>query len=318
MENIRDIKNEMMKNHSGHCEYCGKKMYSKSEAVLDHFFPRSIYPEVALDPKNRVLACRDCNAIKSNKFPVSEDGNALLLNPNIDNFADHIQQSKNGLLKGLTERGNIMIDALQLNRASLVEQRLLKIIDADVSKDWQLSEKEVKSIFEESLNKIDQLSGIELPASISAEKYMSSMLYANIITALETYLCDRFISIVQHNREFLLSFVENFKDFQKEKISLSSIFKEYESIETKTYDAIKDVLYHNLPKVSGIYCSSLDIEFPDYVEIFKAVHVRHDLVHRGGKTKCGKQHPICKEDVEALLNEVREFYGLLEIELTKI
>ncbi|HDZ9134260.1 TPA: HNH endonuclease [Vibrio cholerae] len=318
MKNIREIKNEMMKDHNGQCVYCGKNMCSPSEAVLDHFLPKSIYPEVALDRKNLVLACRDCNAIKSNKFPVDEEGNGLLLNPNVDDLSEHIQQSKNGLLKGLTERGNIMIDVLNLNRASLVEQRLLKVIDANVTKDGELSGKEVRSVFEESLNKVEQLNGLALPTSLGAENYMSSMLFANVITALETYLCDRFISIVQCDREYLLSFVENFKDFQKEKISLSNIFKEYESIETKAYEAIKDVLYHNLPKVSGIYCSSLEIEFPDYVEVFKAVHIRHDLVHRGGKTKCGKHHPICQADVEGLLKEVRQFYDLLETELAKI
>ncbi|WP_337922149.1 HNH endonuclease [Vibrio cholerae] len=157
MKNIREIKNEMMKDHNGQCVYCGKNMCSPSEAVLDHFLPKSIYPEVALDRKNLVLACRDCNAIKSNKFPVDEEGNGLLLNPNVDDLSEHIQQSKNGLLKGLTERGNIMIDVLNLNRASLVEQRLLKVIDANVTKDGELSGKEVRSVFEESLNKVEQL-----------------------------------------------------------------------------------------------------------------------------------------------------------------
>ncbi|HDM8174821.1 TPA: HNH endonuclease [Vibrio harveyi] len=318
MRNIRSIKDKLMEDSGGHCVYCGKTLHSKSEAVLDHFFPKSVYPEVALEPSNLVLACRDCNAVKSDKFPLSEDGSALLLNPNNEDFSEHIKQSKNGLLKGSTDRGKITIDVLKLNRASLVEQRLMKVIDPNVVIDGQLSEKEVTSVFEDSLNKVEQLNKIQLPSSIGAENYMSSMLYANVITALETYLCDRFISIVQCNREYFLSFVENFVDFQKEKITLSSIFKEYESMEERTYDAIKSVLYHNLPKVCGIYCSSLSIDFPDYIEVYKAVNVRHDLVHRGGKTKCGKHHPIDKADVDALVKEVRAFYDLLETELAKI
>jgi uncharacterized protein (TIGR02646 family) len=318
MKNYKDIKNKLMDKFHGHCAYCGKKLSSNIDANIEHFKPKSVYPDLEFEPSNLLLSCRECNVIKSNHFPLNESGSPLLLNPNQDDLSKHIKQSKNGILEGISERGKSMIAVLRLNRESLIEQRMLKMINMDVSKDGFIPSDEVKDVFEDSLRKVENLNSLELPEAINAERHMSAMIFANIITALETYLCDRFISIVQSNKDHLLCFVENFKDFKTQKITLSEIFKEFESIEEKAYEAIKDVLYHNLPKVSGIYCSSLNIEFPDYVDVFKAVTIRHDLVHRGGKNKNGEHHEISKKDVSELLKVVREFYGALEEEIEKI
>ena len=318
MKNYKDIKNQLMEKFHGNCAYCGKKLHSNIDANIEHFRPKSIYPELEFEPSNLLLSCRECNVIKSNKFPIDESGSSILLNPNEDDLSKHIKQSKNGILEGISDRGKAMIEMLKLNRESLIEQRMLKMINMDVSKEGVIPPDEVKSVFEDSLRKVENLNSLDLPEGINAERYMSSMIYANIITALETYLCDRFISIVQSNKDHLLCFVENFKDFKSQKITLSEIFKEFETIEEKSYEAMKDVLYHNLPKVSGIYCSSLNIEFPNYVDVFKAVKIRHDLVHRGGKTKSGEHHEISKESVSELLIIVKDFYGSLEQEIEKI
>jgi uncharacterized protein (TIGR02646 family) len=318
MKNYKDIKNQLMDKFHGHCAYCGKKLHSNIDANIEHFKPKSIYPELEFEWSNLLLSCRECNVIKSNKFPIDENGSSILLNPNKDDLSKHIKQSKNGILEGISDRGKAMIEMLKLNRESLIEQRMLKMINMDISKEGVIPPDEVKSVFEDSLRKVENLNSLELPEGINAERYMSSMIYANIITALETYLCDRFISIVQSNKDHLLCFVENFKDFKSQKITLSEIFKEFETIEEKSYEAMKDVLYHNLPKVSGIYCSSLNIEFPDYVDVFKAVKIRHDLVHRGGKTKSGEHHQISKESVSELLIIVKNFYSSLEQEIGKL
>lgn len=318
MKNYKDIKNQLMDKFHGNCAYCGKKLHSNIDANIEHFRPKSIYPELEFEPSNLLLSCRECNAIKSNKFPIDESGSSILINPNEDDLSKHIKQSKNGILEGISDRGKAMIEMLKLNRESLIEQRMLKMINMDVSKEGVIPPDEVKSVFEDSLRKVENLNSLDLPEGINAERYMSSMIYANIITALETYLCDRFISIVQSNKDHLLCFVENFKDFKSQKITLSEIFKEFETIEEKSYEAMKDVLYHNLPKVSGIYCSSLNIEFPNYVDVFKAVNIRHDLVHRGGKTKSGEHHEISKESVSELLIIVKDFYYSLEQEIGKI
>jgi len=52
------------------CEYCGEKnlkIYRWDEkvkddvATIDHFLPKSQYPELSKDPKNLLVACHSCN-----------------------------------------------------------------------------------------------------------------------------------------------------------------------------------------------------------------------------------------------------------------
>ena len=63
---------------------------------------------------------------------------------------------------------------------------------------------------------------------------------------------------------------------------------------------MRDVIYHDLPKVSGMFRDALGIELPNIGEIYKSVFIRHDLVHRNGKTKDGDQHAIKQENIASL------------------
>lgn len=63
-------------------------------------------------------------------------------------------------------------------------------------------------------------------------------------------------------------------------------------------------MYHNLGKIKPIYKEVLNIDLGDISEIMKAVHIRHDIVHRSGKDKEGKFHIIKKEDVSSLVEKV--------------
>lgn len=317
-KDLRSIRDKLLHEKNGECAYCGKKLHSPLEANIDHFYPYSQYPELGQTESNLILSCRECCLTKSNKFPVDENGQPLLVNPYETDLSKHLKQTKNGLIEGITENGRAMIETLRLNKESLIKQRMLKVINMDIPFEGQISATEVCDVFEDSLNQIESLNSLNLPESLNSKEYMSSMLYANVITAVETYLCDRFVSIINSNKDYLLSFVENFKDFKSQKITLSNIFSEYELIEEKAFSAIKDVLYHNLPKVSGIYCSTLNIDFPDYVNVFKAVTIRHDLVHRGGKTKDGNYHKVKPVQVDRLLKDVRDFYSSLENAIEKI
>lgn len=53
------------------CVYCGfrgVKTFGTSSVInLDHFKPKSKFPELKKDPKNKVISCFVCNIIKNNK-----------------------------------------------------------------------------------------------------------------------------------------------------------------------------------------------------------------------------------------------------------
>lgn len=315
IRNFRSIKPELLEKFKHQCAYCGTKLYDPLMADIEHFYPKSLYPHLLEESDNLLIACRACNMIKNNKFPVDDDGNPLLLNPLTEKYSEHIKQTKNGYLEGITERGRETIAVLQLNRPSLIEQRILDIIKMEFADEGILSEHEVYMTFESSMKNALKLSETELANDLNLQRQMAYMLYANVITALETYLCDRFISLVQNDKRYLRSFVEGFVDYYEEKFLLSEVFTKYEEIESKAIDSMKSVLYHNLPKVSGMYRDTFGIKFPVFSEVFKSVLIRHDLVHRGGKTKDGQFHELNSDSVKSVVSLCSGLVEELETEL---
>lgn len=57
-----------------------------------------------------------------------------------------------------------------------------------------------------------------------------------------------------------------------------------------------------------MYFSVLHIDFPkDMRLIYKGIAIRHDIVHRNGKTKSGKVIIITHEDLINIMDEVNSF-----------
>ncbi len=54
-----------------YCSYCGIRPLRKNEIrpTIDHFKPKSKFPELAFEWTNLFIACDSCQAIKGNKFP---------------------------------------------------------------------------------------------------------------------------------------------------------------------------------------------------------------------------------------------------------
>lgn len=61
----RKARYQALKNCSGKCMLCGSPP-GKYSLHVDHIKPRSQRPDLALDPKNLQVLCRDCNLGKSN------------------------------------------------------------------------------------------------------------------------------------------------------------------------------------------------------------------------------------------------------------
>ena len=145
------------------------------------------------------------------------------------------------------------------------------------------------------------------------------LLYVNVITALETYLSNAFINTVMNKPELMRRFIETTPKFQTEKVSVSKVFKAVEEIERKARTYLIDLVWHNLDRVKPIYHKTLGIEFPsDSGEIFRAILKRHDIVHRNGKTKKGKEILITPKDIANLISTVRKFVKQIDKQLTKV
>ncbi|WP_210456371.1 HNH endonuclease [Pantoea ananatis] len=311
----KKLKNELYQKFNGKCAYCGVHVTSPS---IDHFVPKYLSKDLSVDINNLIMSCATCNAHKSNQFPESEDGEPLLLHPIFDNWKDHIIELDNGYLQGITHQGEATIETLRLNRPNLVEIRVARAMGLNLESQKNPSEHDVCMTFKESMRSVDNLSDVQVSGDLSLQTRMWYMLYGNVITSLETYLCDRFLSLVEESKEHFKSFVQTFHDFKTRKFTLSEFYSASESLEAQVIESIKSVLYHDLPKVSGMYRDTFKIEFPPFGEIYKVCTIRHDVVHRGGKTKDGKFHLINANTIKKAVNDCMIFVEELEKELSEI
>ena len=84
------------------CAYCGvSEADVGAELTVDHFHPSS--QGGADDSSNWVYCCHACNEFKGNYW--QPDSPRRILNPAADKLAEHVEESSDGLLHGLTEHG---------------------------------------------------------------------------------------------------------------------------------------------------------------------------------------------------------------------
>lgn len=164
---------------------------------------------------------------------------------------------------------------------------------------------------------IEKLLETEVDASLSS--CLNRLLYVNVITALETYLSDAFINTVVPNPKLMRRFIETTPAFQTEKIPISEVFKAIDEIKNKAKGYLIDLVWHHLERVKPMYRATLEVDFPsDADDIFGAILIRHDIVHRNGKTKDAVEISITKGDIQSLVAAARAFIQQIDRQLTQV
>jgi hypothetical protein len=148
--------------------------------------------------------------------------------------------------------------------------------------------------------------------NLNVQKTLKKQIWSQAVTCLETYLSDAFVNTVLSDKKYLKLFFATFKDFRDRKLGMNELFDYVDKSEEKAKEAMLGVIYHNLPKVSKMYEATLSIRFPDFSQIQRDVVKRHDLVHRNGKTKEGKEVVVDEADVEQMISRVESFVDSLD------
>ncbi|MBT0671274.1 hypothetical protein HT136_23160 [Novosphingobium profundi] len=120
---------------------------------------------------------------------------------------------------------------------------------------------------------------------------MNRMLFTQAIAAMEAYLCDTLLASITTNRENMLKLLDGDKELKATKLSLADVFRDPDAVTIQAVGYVKDLLFHNLPKTKAIYALvGVDI-FPSQAvstKLHKAMSLRHDCIHRNGRTKDGQ------------------------------
>lgn len=189
----------------------------------------------------------------------------------------------------------------------------LTVIEHCIDDDYidEVIDEEMYSYLETSLKDIAYaLEDIESVKERS-KPLLYKVLYANIIACMESYLSRTYISLVFSSDKIKEKFTKTYKPFQSRKFELSEVFEVYKNQDTVIKKELRDVIYHDLPKVKGMY-SDLGVDLGDISKLCKAVKVRHDIVHRNGKDKEGNDNNIDRESILNLITMVSDFINNIE------
>ena len=173
-------------------------------------------------------------------------------------------------------------------------------------------------VFASSIHNIDQMlrkSGFE---GTRLEQPFLRMAYAAAITALETYLSDAFYDSVMGSEELLTLLFTTDPEFKGKRFSIEEAMAWAGSYRDKAAEHMQKIVWHNLARVSHLYKNVLGVDIPinnDYLH--KAIAVRHDIVHRNGRTKHGRSISLKRIEVESILHAVADFVAIVDGQLTQ-
>jgi hypothetical protein len=111
--------------------------------------------------------------------------------------------------------------------------------------------------------------------------------------------------------------VETFPDYKKETCSISQIYQQTELIRGKVISSLGKIIWHNLKQAKKLYKETFNIDFPqdDISKLLDAILVRHDIVHRNGKTTTGIERHISLEGIYTLLARIETFVSSINAQL---
>ncbi|UQA60152.1 hypothetical protein [Polyangium aurulentum] len=102
----------------GLCMYCEHNTVHQ----IEHFWPKSRFPERTFCWWNLLFVCGECNQLKNAKFELDARYEPLLVDPTVDDPAEHLELSpKEGRFLALTEKGENT--RAILNRNILIRRR---------------------------------------------------------------------------------------------------------------------------------------------------------------------------------------------------
>ncbi len=121
-----EIRKKVIFRAYGFCEYCrSNSEFAESPYDIEHIYPQSKGGKSKLE--NLALACHGCNLFKSTRtefFDAVSDKTVRLFNLRTDVWQNHLGWTSDfSKIIGLTAIGRATIEALNLNREGLINQR---------------------------------------------------------------------------------------------------------------------------------------------------------------------------------------------------
>lgn len=188
--------------------------------------------------------------------------------------------------------------------------------DYDLEFELEISARDVPyRTFRDRIYEIESLANSEL--SEPQMRLLRQLLYSHLIGALEAYLAESMSYWLAEDDEVFRRFVGSCKEFKEKKLSVSDIFDRLDTLREEVDKYIHSVVWHRLDLVVPLFCGALRIKRPEIGALMKHVVMRHDIVHRGGRSKEGEIVNIDAEKLNELQGDVVEFADEIEESISR-
>ncbi|MFZ5915860.1 MAG: HNH endonuclease [Chloroflexota bacterium] len=122
-DQIRADAQVLYKAFHGKCAFCEARMAQVSSPHIEHYRPKSRFPDLMFAWENWMLSCGRCNDTKWARFPDC-DGQPCLVNPTTEDPDLHLDFLNDRVL-AKTQRGERTIKLVGLDRSPLEDDRCL-------------------------------------------------------------------------------------------------------------------------------------------------------------------------------------------------
>lgn len=237
----------------GKCAWCESRLGSTTPGDICQYRPKNSVAESPTHPgywwlasewDNLLLSCPDCNRTrrhegvasgKASRFPLDDETRRafdigeeirekpLLLDPTVDNPADHLVYDREGKVFSDTLRGQTTVTVLGLNRPSLIVARKRAITELNYTLEIVLSYAEKEDAFEEllisGLNQLEQLTANDAEYAAMKRQLLAPKLRK--LSQKTGYLFGWLESIQVVTKKDILKKKEELKSFEEEQSDFS-------------------------------------------------------------------------------------------------
>lgn len=148
---------------------------------------------------------------------------------------------------------------------------------------------------------------LELQGEVEGVALARRLVFGAVIGVLESFLWELSQNCIEVSEEALKNCVTKLPAIRDEQIKLGDVFNRHETIRSHVKGHLQNTVWHRWDKVGAIYKTGLEITLPSLKVFDDALVKRHDIVHRSGRTKDGREIDVTKSEIEDLCNEVERF-----------
>ncbi|XXX79793.1 HNH endonuclease [Sorangium sp. So ce134] len=142
---VDQLRASVRERFNARCAYCDVHEDAVGATLtIDHHRPRA--RGGTGDPENLVYACARCNEHKGAYWHEHDFPYVRLLHPGRDDLTQHLRESDDGRVAGLTREGEFFVERLRLNRPQLVAVRRMRRSEAELNAELAATRRHVEAL----------------------------------------------------------------------------------------------------------------------------------------------------------------------------